>query len=152
MPIHGRQPKPMPPDQALASARAALAMVDTPPGCDADSLRAALPSVVSHWPAWVVRAGVFAMRGAYCIWCEPHPAPQETFPSQLILNVPAGRYVVDVLDVSRRAWAFRESVTGAPLVTGLPYTAGTVLVWIRLVEQPAVPVPPPAIAIAPPAS
>ena len=99
-----------------------------------DAVRPAPASLVSHWPAWVTRAGALIGNDVYCLWCQPHPDPRETFPSQLILNVPAGRYMVDVLDVSRAAWASRESASGNPLVAGLPYTAGTLLVWIRMVE------------------
>jgi hypothetical protein len=134
MPIHGHLPKTIPADQLLASARAAMAAVEPPPGCDMDAVHQAPASLVSHWPAWVIRAGALVGNGVYCLWCQPHPDPRETFPSQLILNVPAGRYMVDVLDVSRAAWASRESASGNPLVAGLPYTAGTLLVWIRMVE------------------
>lgn len=134
MPIHGHLPKTIPADQLLASARAAMAAVEPPPGCDMATVRLAPASLVSHWPAWVTRAGALVGSGVYCLWCQPHPDPRETFPSQLILNVPAGRYMVDVLDVGRGRWASRESATGNPLVAGLPYTAGTLLVWIRTVE------------------
>jgi hypothetical protein len=133
MPIHGHLPKTMPTDQLLAGARAAMAAVEPPPGCDMDAVRQAPASLVSHWPAWVTRAGALVGKDVYCLWCQPHPDPRETFPSQLILNVPAGRYIVDVLDVSRAAWRSSESGTGHPLVVGLPYTSGTLLVWIRLV-------------------
>ena len=102
-----------------------------------DAVRPAPASLVSHWPAWVTRAGALIGNDVYCLWCQPHPDPRETFPSQLILNVPAGRYMVDVLDVSRAAWMSRESASGNPLVAGLPYTAGTLLVWIRMVERVA---------------
>jgi hypothetical protein len=138
MPIHGHLPKTIPADQLLASARAAMAAVEPPPGCDMDAVRLAPASLVSHWPAWVTRAGALVGNGVYCLWCQPHPDPRETFPSQLILNVPSGRYEVAVLDVSRGAWMSRESATGHPLVTGLPYTSGTLLVWIRMLE-PIVP-------------
>jgi hypothetical protein len=137
MPIHGHLPKAIPADQLLASARAAMAAVEPPPGCDMDAVRPAPASLVSHWPAWVTRAGALVGDGVYCLWCQPHPDPRETFPSQLILNVPAGQYVVDVLDVSRAAWTSSESAAGKPLVAGLPYTAGDLLVWIRLVERAA---------------
>lgn len=139
MPIHGHLPKTIPADQLLASARAAMAAVEPPPGCDMDAVRPAPASLVSHWPAWVTRAGALIGNGVYCLWCQPHPDPHETFPSQLILNVPAGRYMVDVLDVSRAAWTSRESASGNPLVAGLPYTSGTLLVWIRTVELVAPP-------------
>ncbi len=137
MPIHGHLPKTIPADQLLASARAAMAAVEQPPGCDMEAVRPAPASLVSHWPAWVTRAGALVGNGVYCLWCQPHPDPRETFPSQLILNVPAGRYMVDVLDVSRGAWMSRDSATGNPLVAGLPYTAGTLLVWIRAAEPVA---------------
>ena len=145
MPIHGHLPKPIPADQLLAGARAAMATVEPPPGCEMDTVRPAPASLVSHWPAWVTRAGALIGKGVYCLWCQPHPDPRETFPSQLILNVPAGRYTVDVLDVSRAAWTSRESASGNPLVAGLPYTAGTLLVWIRLVE-PVAPIEQPVTA------
>lgn len=136
-PIHGHLPKPIPAEQLLAGVRAAMAAVEPPPGWDMEAVRPAPPSLVSHWPAWVTRAGSLAGKGVYCLWCQPHPDPRETFPSQLILNVPAGHYQVDVLDVSRAAWVSRESAGGDPLVTGLPYTAGTLLVWIRAVPPDA---------------
>lgn len=59
---------------------------------------------------------------------------------QFVMDVPAGRYLVDVLDASAHAWFSRESAGGAPLVAGLPATGRPVLVRIRCVsrERPTV--------------
>jgi len=131
MPIHGRQPKAMPLDQARASAHAALLLAGSPPDWEPQDARQAPPSLVSHWPAWVAKAGTLLCHNGCVLWCEPQRDPRETFPSQLILTMPEGRYVIEVLDVARREWLVRQTVSGRTLVTGLPYTAGDLVIQVR---------------------
>jgi hypothetical protein len=47
------------------------------------------------------------------------------------LDVPPGRYMVEILDAATLNWVSRESAEGALLVAGLPYTGNPVLAWIR---------------------
>jgi hypothetical protein len=131
MPIHGRQPKVMPLDQARACAHAALTLVGAAPGWEPHDARQAPPTLVNHWPAWVARAGALLYQGGWVLWCEPQRDPRETFPSQLILTLPEGRYTIEILDVTRGVWIMRESASGQTLVTTLPYTAGTLLIHVR---------------------
>lgn len=88
-------------------------------------------SVVRRLPAWVGRFGLMAGPHQYGLWCEPLPAPGDTFPSQMSLDVPPGRYMVEILDAATLNWVSRESAEGALLVAGLPYTGNPVLAWIR---------------------
>jgi hypothetical protein len=87
--------------------------------------------LIRSLPAWVGRFGLLAGLDEFGLWCEPLPAPEEIFPSQLIVDVPSGRYMIDILDAAILRWVSRESAEGGPLVTGLPYTGNPVLVWIR---------------------
>jgi hypothetical protein len=103
-----------------------------PPGLDIEALAGGHDTLVLSLPPWVKRFGLLAGAGAYCLWCEPRPEPGRTFPSQMILDVPRGRYLVDALDASARTWLSRESAEGGPLVIGLPYVGNPLLAWIRL--------------------
>jgi len=87
--------------------------------------------LVRSLPAWVRRFGLLLGPEQWCLWCDPRPAPSATFPSQMVLNLPRGRYLIDMLDTEASAWVSRESAEGGPLVAALPYTASPVLVWIR---------------------
>jgi hypothetical protein len=92
-------------------------------------------SLVKSLPAWVKRFGFLAGTGHYCLWCNPLPSPKDTFPSQIILDIPRGRYLVDTLDAITLIWVSRESAEGGPLVVGLPFTGHAVLVLIRAVKS-----------------
>ncbi len=51
----------------------------------------------------------------------------------MVIDVPAGRYLVETLDAAASTWISRESAEGGPLVAGLPFTGNPVMVWIRLI-------------------
>jgi len=106
----------------------------TPPDLDLEALDGGCDSLVRSLPAWVKRFGFLAGTDEYCLWCRPRRAPGDTFPSQIILDIPRGRYLVDILDTASRTWVSRESAEGGPLVAGLPYSGNPLLVWIRALD------------------
>ena len=87
--------------------------------------------LIRSLPAWVGRFGLLAGPKEFGLWCEPLPVSGETFPSQLVIDVPPGRYMIEILDAETSTWVSRESAEGGPLVAGLPCTGNPVLVWIR---------------------
>ena len=111
--------------------RAALTPEVRPPDLDLEALDGGHDSLVRSLPAWVKRFGFLAGTGQYCLWCEPRRAPGDTFPSQMVLDIPRGRYFIDTLDTAARTCVSRESAEGGPLVAGLPYTGNPLLTWIR---------------------
>jgi hypothetical protein len=103
-----------------------------PAGINLDALEGGHESLTRSLPAWVRRFGLLAGAGQYCLWCEPRPAPRQTFPSQIILDIPRARYLIEIFDTATRTWVSRESAEGGPLVAGLSYTGTPLLVWIRI--------------------
>jgi hypothetical protein len=102
-----------------------------PSNLDPEALTGVRRSLVRSLPEWVWRFGLLAGSDNYCLWCEPRSSPGETFPSQMILDAPRGRYLIDVFDVETQEWVSRESAEGGPLVAGLPCTGNPLLVWIH---------------------
>ena len=102
------------------------------PGPDPDKMKRARSSLIRSLPAWVGRFGLLAGPRSYCLWCEPIRSPRETFPSQMIFDVPPGRFMIEILDSGTLRWMSRESAEGGPLVAGLPYPGNPLLVWIRI--------------------
>jgi hypothetical protein len=86
---------------------------------------------VRSLPLWVGRYGFLSGPNGTVLWCEPSGRTGEAFPSQFILDAPPGRYFVDIFDSAAGRWISRESAEGGPLVAGLPYTGGPVVVLIR---------------------
>lgn len=123
----------------VASTRARIqkvfARVACPAGLDEGLLRRMAARKVGHLPVWVGEVGALEAPGAWCLWCRPRRSPGETFPSQVILDLPAGRYMVETLDARTGTWCARESATGGPLVAGLPFTGGPALVVIRTIAR-----------------
>ncbi len=103
-----------------------------PSSLDPSGWKHGRPSLVRSLPAWVERFGLLAGSNEYGLWCEPFSFPEVTFPSQMNINVPPGRYMIEILDAATLNWMSRESAEGGPLIAGLPYTGNPVLVWIRL--------------------
>jgi hypothetical protein len=91
--------------------------------------------LIVHLPPWVTRAGALSASSVVMVWCEPRRRSDDTSAAsgQMVLNVRPGRYMVEVLDVVRNRWISRESATAAPLVSGLPFAGGPLLVYVRFV-------------------
>lgn len=121
----------------LDAARAVELVVTELAAARAIGDRTSIPSVFTEadlgavrlMPPWVVRAALLKSRGAWWLWCEPRRGSRGG--GQLVVNVPDGRYLVDILDTRTHAWFSRESAAGAPLVAGLPASVRPVLVRIR---------------------
>jgi hypothetical protein len=111
----------------------AIAPEALPPNLDPEALMGTRRSLVRSLPAWVERFGLLAGPDHYCLWCKPWSSPGEIFPGQIILDIPRGRYLVEIYDAAAQRWVSRESAEGGPLVAGLPYTGNRLLVWIRAV-------------------
>ena len=93
---------------------------------------------VRLWPAWVVRAAVLKSRGTWWLWCEPR-ARTRPGAGQIVINLPAGRYLLDVMDARTHAWFSRESAAGPLLVAGLASRGGPVIARIRRVTASQLP-------------
>ena len=115
--------------------RAALTPAVQTTGLNFEALAGGHNSMVRSLPAWVKRFGFLAGAGQYCLWCEPRRAPDYTFPSQMVLDIPRGRYLIDILDTETQTWVSRESAEGGPLVAGLTYTGNELLVWTRVFKS-----------------
>jgi hypothetical protein len=112
--------------------RAALKPEARPSELDSGTLRGGDSRLVRSLPFWVGRFG-FLTTGAdqFLLWCKPRPSPGETFSSQFILDVPRGRWFVEIFDPVAAAWMSRESAEGGPLVAGLPFSGNALLARIR---------------------
>ena len=119
--------------------RSALTPEVRPPGFDIEALTGGHDSLIRSLPAWIKRFGLLAGAGQYCLWCEPRGARVDVFPSQMVLDIPPGRYLIDTLDTATRTWVSRESAAAGPLVAGLPYTGNPLLVWIRVLKSRVTP-------------
>ena len=86
-------------------------------------------------PAWVARAALLKSARAWWLWCEPRRGRARD--GQCVLDLPAGRYIVESLDTRSHTWVSCESAAGAPLVVGLVFTGRPVLVSIRRVTRAA---------------
>lgn len=114
---------------AMAAARAA-----GNPAAIPGTFRAGDPAAVRRWPPWVARAGVLRSRGTWWIWCEPRKGTRQGT-GQFVMDLPAGRYMIDVMDTRTCEWFSRESAAGGPLVAGLSPAGCPVLVRIRRVAS-----------------
>jgi hypothetical protein len=88
---------------------------------------------VRHVPGWVCEYGVAASTDALWIWLAGAPG-SVTGPEpmgQAVLDLPEGRYSVEVLDAESGACLSRESTAAPPLVIGVPHAGGPVIVRIE---------------------
>jgi hypothetical protein len=123
--------KPIPIERVRSKIRAALEASGFPALIDDKDLAPASPDLIRSLPDWVGRFGILKAPDVLVLWCEARAGEGETFPSQVILDLPPGRYFVDALDVRSRQWISRESAAGGPLVAGLPFTGSPILAWIK---------------------
>jgi hypothetical protein len=113
---------------ALAAARESDASVRIPA-----RFTAADPALVRQAPAWVARAALVKSARAWWLWCEPRRTRARD--GQCVLDLPAGRYIVESLDTRSHTWVSCESAAAAPLVIGVPFTGRPVLVCLRRVSR-----------------
>ena len=90
-------------------------------------------ALLRQTPAWVARAALVKSARAWWLWCEPRRGRARD--GQCVLDLPAGRYIVESLDTRSHTWVSCESAAGAPLVIGVPFTGRPVLVSIRRVTR-----------------
>ena len=115
---------------ALAAARESDASVRIPA-----RFRPADTALLRQAPAWVARAALLKSARAWWLWCEPRRGRARD--GQCVLDLPAGRYIVESLDTRSHTWVSCESAAGAPLVIGLAFTGRPVLAYIRRVTRAA---------------
>jgi hypothetical protein len=81
---------------------------------------------VLRLPAWVASYGVARLRDSWLLWVEPASEEVEARDehafavSQAVLDLPAGRYVIECVEARSGAVVARESAAAPPLVIGLP--------------------------------
>jgi hypothetical protein len=100
-------------------------------------LKPATPDVFVN--ATVCLSVIGSLRGADSHWfwlergeCATKGAAGSA--GQIVLKLPAGRYLVDTLDVNRRTWIARESAAGHPLVAGIPAAGDRLLLRVRRIS------------------
>lgn len=91
-------------------------------------------AVVTQVPQWVRDLAVVRSGRDYLVLITRDlEMPGETG-GQFVADVPAGRYMVETLDIDHAAWISRESAAGGPLVAGLVCPGAAVLLRIRPVD------------------
>jgi len=102
---------------------------------DASALLPAETSTIRRLPQWVTRAGVVQAPDTWWLYVERRRrrAAEAFDPGQVVLDLPAGRYSVETLDVDACEWLGLESAAGGPLVAGLACPARAALLRIRRV-------------------
>jgi hypothetical protein len=91
---------------------------------------------VRYAPSSVRLVGAIQVGSTTWVWCDPVRRASSMIAGQLVLDLPRGRYLCDVLDVAGSRWCSRESAAGGPLVIGLPALAGEAVVRIGRVASP----------------
>jgi hypothetical protein len=87
--------------------------------------------LVEKLPGWVARYGALIEERKTWVYCEPHPGAESGLAGQILLRMPDGRSFVDCFDAASATCIARESAGSTPLVVGLPFTGGPILLWIR---------------------
>jgi len=125
----------MPPDAAIG--RIAVALAAARELDRSVRIPAAFTSMdgaaLRQTPAWVARAALVRSSRAWWLWCEPRRSRARD--GQCVLDLPAGRYIVESLDTRSHIWVSCESAAAAPLVIGVPFTGRPVLVCLRRVSH-----------------
>jgi hypothetical protein len=93
--------------------------------------RPAGTGAIRSLPRHIGSAGLAADGEGFWLWLEPDPGAPTEGPGQFVLDVPAGRYVVELFDTEAGSWFSRESAAGNPLVAGLPLRGAALVVRIR---------------------
>jgi hypothetical protein len=88
-----------------------------------------------HLPTWVGSRHLLVEGEAIWIYIEPNASASGTEPGQLVLELPAARYMVEILDIASGTWISRESAAGGPLVAGLPFSKNPQLIRIAKTSE-----------------
>jgi hypothetical protein len=112
---------------ALAAARELDTSVRIP-----SAFTAADHASIRQAPAWVARAALVKSARAWWLWCEPRRGRARD--GQCVVDLPAGRYIIEALDTRSHTWVSCEAAVGTPLTAGVPFTGRPVLVAIRRVQ------------------
>jgi hypothetical protein len=101
-------------------------------------------SAILSIPAWAQAIGAISLQqplpagesggnlpALFIVWIEPGPAITPGFPSQLALDLPAGRYSVSTYDAKKRLAVGSETAYGTPVVCGPPFDGAALAVLIR---------------------
>ena len=113
---------------ALAAARELDRSVRIP-----SAFMAADQAWIRQAPSWVARAALVKSARAWWLWCEPRRGRARD--GQCVVDLPAGRYIIEALDTRSHTWVSCEAATGTPLTAGVPFTGRPVLVAIRKVAR-----------------
>jgi hypothetical protein len=103
------------------------------------SARDLAPTAVRALPRWVREYGLVACGTAHWMWIDGEwPAeaadaehPERDVMGQIVLDLPPGRYTVDILNTASGSWISRESAVAAPLVAGVPFAQAPLVVRFR---------------------
>lgn len=85
---------------------------------------------INHLPGWIEQYRV--RHEGQVIWLDLEPSAHaaDVHPGQMVIDLPPGRYMVEILDTVSGEWISRESAAGGPLVAGLPWTENPLVVKI----------------------
>jgi hypothetical protein len=103
---------------------------------DAD-LEPVLDAVCRDLPDWVDAYGVARDADGIWLWLAPAVPGDAPGMGQAVLDLPPGRYMVEVFDVKAHAWIAKESAAASPLVIGVPRRSGGVV--LRVARSPGTP-------------
>jgi len=102
---------------------------------DAPALLVAEASTIRRLPRWATRVGLLQAEDTWWLYVERRRGgvSKPFDPGQVVMDLAAGRYTVETLDVDASEWLGLESAAGGPLVAGLACPARAALLRIRRV-------------------
>lgn len=92
--------------------------------------------LVGKLPDRIARCGIVTEGMNAWAYLEPRAGCSPSAPHQILIYLPAGRYLVDTFDTVSHTCIARESAAGNPIVAGLADVPGPILLWIRPVGGP----------------
>ena len=95
--------------------------------------KAAHSDMIRSLPGWVGHCRMRIRGNVIWLHIEPSAAikrMKKKENGQIVVALPAQRYMVEIRDIASGAWISRESAAGGPLVAGLPCTGSALDVRI----------------------